>query len=65
MNNYLYHDSESWEIVSGNRYQAYGTGTLDERKASPEDVRRYAGRSSDWIQAIPHILSQKTGIVSR
>lgn len=54
---YLYHDDESWELVSGNRYLGYGTGTLQERLASPADVQKYSGKSSSWIESIPHILA--------
>ena len=63
---YLYSDNESWELVSGNRYLSYGTGTLQERLASPEDVQKYAGKSSSWIESIPHILANsREGFISR
>lgn len=63
---YLYSDNESWELVSGNRYLGYGTGTLQERLASPADVQKYAGKSSAWIEAIPHILANsREGFISR
>ena len=58
---YLYGDSESWEVVeqhsAGCLYRGYGTGTIEERLASLEDIDRYAGKSSAWIESIPHILA--------
>lgn len=64
--NYLYHDNESWELVSGNRYLGYGTGTIQERLASPEDVQKYAGKSSSWLEAVPHILTNsRESLISR
>jgi len=63
---YLYFDNESWEIVNGNRYLGYGTGTLQERLATPEDLQKYAGKSSSWIEAVPHILTNsREGFISR
>ena len=63
---YLYHDTESWELVSGNRYLSYGTGTIQERLASPDDVQKYAGKSSAWIEAVPHILANsREGLIYR
>jgi hypothetical protein len=58
---YLYSDSESWEVVeqhsAGCRYRSYGTGTIEERLASADDIQKYAGKSSAWIESIPHILA--------
>lgn len=63
---YLYHDNESWELVNGNRYLGYGTGTLQERLASPADVQKYAGKSSARIEAILHILANsRESFISR
>ena len=54
---YLYCDNDGWEYVQDGKLIASGTGTLSERLASLEDVQKYAGKSSSWIEAIPHILA--------
>lgn len=63
---YLYCDNDGWEYVQDGKLTASGTGTLQERLASPEDVQKYAGKSSAWIESIPHILANsRESLISR